>query len=135
MSQDELIILMLKIFCITGFLSLAGWVAQYSRYAAAWRNPIGRSLMAKTLLIAALLVPTTLSLFFSLNRFTSLVVGWVDVVLIGLITPVMWWRIGVWYRIHSKGGGFPSEREAALKAENAALKTENAALRERLGGT
>ena len=103
MTQEQWIVLLLKVFCITGFSSLTGWVIQYSRYTAAWRNPIGRTLMAKSLIIATLLVPTTLSLFFHLNRGDSLIVAWIDTALIGMITPVMAWRMIVWRKVRKEG--------------------------------
>lgn len=88
----------LKVGVIAGFISLVGWVAVYTRLAKWWHNAIGRTLVVKTLLIAALLVPTGLSLFLHFNRLTSYVAGWVDVALIGLITPVMIWRTVVWVK-------------------------------------
>jgi hypothetical protein len=101
LSQDALIVLLLKIGIIAGFVSLITWVAVYTRLTrgAAWRNPIGRTLMVKSLLIAMLLVPSGLSLFLRLNRFTSHVAAWADVVLIGAIAPVMLWRSAVWVRV------------------------------------
>lgn len=105
MTQDQAIILALKIVLIGGFVSLLAWIADYSRMAPWWDNPIGRTLVTKTALIAALLVPTTLSLFFNLNRLTSHLVAWVDVVLIGMVTPVMLWRIIVFRKIHRGGVG------------------------------
>lgn len=98
MTQEQAIILAFKIAVITGFLSLVGWVVVYTRLAKWWKNAIGRTLVVKTLLIAALLVPTALSLFLRFNRLTSYVAGWVDVSLIGLITPVMIWRSVVWIK-------------------------------------
>jgi hypothetical protein len=103
MDQEQLIILALKVVLISGFVSLAGWIALYSVLASWWRNPIGRTLVSKTALIAALFIPSILGLFFHLSRMTSLVVGWVDVGLIGLVTPVMWWRCAVWIRLHKAG--------------------------------
>jgi hypothetical protein len=97
-SQQQAIILAFKIAVIAGFLSLVGWVVVYTRLAKWWKNSIGRTLVAKTLLLAALLVPTALSLFFKFNRLTSYVAGWVDVSLIGLISPVMIWRSVVWIK-------------------------------------
>ena len=110
MTQQQWIIFALKIVCVTGFASLAAWVVQYTRYThgAAWRDPLGRTLVIKTSLIALLLVPTALSLFLHFNRLTSYVAGWVDVILIGAITPVMVWRILTWRRIHiNDPGGSP----------------------------
>lgn len=98
MSQDQWIILCLKIALICGFISLVAWVIIYSRLARWWKNAIGLTLVAKTLLIAALFVPTTMSLFFHFSRLTSHIAGWVDVALIGLVTPVMIWRTVVWVK-------------------------------------
>jgi len=98
MDQADWIILCLKVGVIAGFVSLIAWIVVYTRLAAWWRNAIGRTLVVKTALIAGLLVPTGLSLFFTFNRLTSYIAGWVDVALIGLITPVMIWRITVWVK-------------------------------------
>lgn len=101
MSQDSWILLLLKIGLITGAVSLVAWVVVYTwlTKGAAWRNPIGQTLIAKTLLIAGLFVPQILSLFFSLNRLDSHIAAWTDVALIGLVTPVMCWRSLVWVRL------------------------------------
>lgn len=103
MTQEQAIVLALKIALISGFASLVAWIALYTVYAAWWRNPIGRTLVTKTALVAALFVPTALSLFLKLNRQDSYLVGWIDVALIGLVTPVMLWRCAVWWRLHRAG--------------------------------
>ena len=103
MSQASWLVLALKIALISGFVSLAGWVVLYSFLAEWWTNPIGRTLVAKTTLIALLFVPSSLSLFFHLNRLDSYIAGWVDVSLIGLVTPVMCVRCRVWWRLHKAG--------------------------------
>jgi hypothetical protein len=102
-TQQEWLILALKVATIAAICSLTGWIVIYSRIAAWWRNPIGQALVAKTAVIALLLIPTTLSLFFDLNRVTSEAAGWADVVLIALITPIMIWRSIVWVRINRNG--------------------------------
>lgn len=99
MSQEQAIILLFKIGAIAGFASIITWVAVYTRLAKWWRNPIGRTLVAKSLLLAGLLVPTIMSLFFHFNRLTSYVAGWVDVALICAIAPVMAWRTVVWLKV------------------------------------
>lgn len=104
MTQAAWIVLCLKIALVSGFVSLAGWIALYTALAPWYRNPIGRTLVAKTALVAAMFVPSILSLFFHLSRRGSLVAGWVDVVLIGLVAPVMWWRSIIWVRLHRAGG-------------------------------
>lgn len=103
MTQTGWVTLLLKIFLITGFVANAAWVALYSRLARWWGNPVGRTLVIEAALIGVLLVPTTMSLFFNLNRLTSEVTAWIDVGLIGLITPVMGWRCVVWLRLHKYG--------------------------------
>ena len=103
MTQTAWIVLLLRIGVISGFLSLVAWIALYTRLAPWWRNPIGRTLVAKTALIALLFIPTALGLFFRLSARDSLTVGWVDVALIGLVTPVMLWRCAVWLRLDKAG--------------------------------
>jgi len=102
-SQAGWLVLALKVALIAGFISLAGWVILYSVLASWWTSPIGRTLVAKTTLIALLFIPTTLSLFFHLSRLDSWVAGWVEVGLIGLVTPTMWWRSAVWLKLHRAG--------------------------------
>lgn len=106
MTQADWLILALKIACCYGFLSLTVWVIQYTRYTrwAAWHDPLGRTLMVKSLLIAGLLLVSILSLFLHLNRLTSEAAGWVDVALIGAVGPVMTWRILVWRKAHKHDG-------------------------------
>ena len=99
MTQAAWLTLALKAGLVCGFASLTGWVALYSVLAPWWRNPVGRTLVAKT----ALFIPTALSLFFNLSRTDSLVAGWADAALIGLVTPVMLWRSAVWVRLHRAG--------------------------------
>ena len=103
MSQAQWLVLALKIALISGFVSLVGWVVLYSILADWPHSAIGRTLVAKTALIAGLFVPSTLSLFFHLSRLDSWVAGWVDMALIGLVTPVMCWRCRVWLRLHRAG--------------------------------
>lgn len=103
MTQTAVIVLLLKVFLISGFCSLAGWIVLYTALAPWWRNPIGRTLVAKTALVAAMFIPSILALFFRLSARGSLVAGWVDVALIGAVTPVMWWRSAVWWRLHRAG--------------------------------
>lgn len=114
MTQDTMLLLLLKIVLISGFCSLVAWVAIYTKLAAWWRNPIGRTLVAKTSLIAAMFVPSILGLFFHLSATTSRLAGWVDVVLIGAVTPVMCWRTIVWLRL-GRAGQFQHDEHAADK--------------------
>lgn len=105
MTPDHWQILAYKVVLIAAFVSLVSWVVIYTRltHGAAWRNPVGRSLLVKTSLIAAVIIPSTLSVFLDLSRRSSVIVGWVDVALIGLVTPVMLWRSAVWIRLARAG--------------------------------
>jgi hypothetical protein len=96
---DPVLVDALKIVLISGLFSLLQWVFIYSMLAPWWHNNIGRTLVIKTVLIAMLFVPSILNLFFHLNAATSYAMGWVDVCLIGAVTPVMIWRTVVWLRI------------------------------------
>lgn len=109
----QLLILLLKIGLVSGFVSLVAWVAVYITLTrgGALRNPIGLTLILKSLLVAALFIPTALGLFFHLSVRDSHLVGWVDVILIGLVTPVMWWRSVVFMRIGPLPGRKPEPQD------------------------
>jgi hypothetical protein len=100
MTQDQVITLLFKVVLISGALSVLLFVAVYTWYAPWWRDEIGRTIVVKDILIAIMLVPTILSLFFEFTRLSSRVAAWVDIGLFGLLTPVMLWRCVVWRRIH-----------------------------------
>src|SRR5258708_38401307 len=100
MSQTQWIILCLKTGLISGEISLVAWVVLYSVLAAWWRNPIGRTLVAKTAPIARLFIPSILALFFRPDFYIA---RWADVILLGVVTPGMIWRSVVWGRLHQAG--------------------------------
>jgi hypothetical protein len=102
MTQGGIVILLLKIGLVSSFISIITWTAVYTKlsHRRNWATPIGRSLMRFALIIAALLVPFTVSLFFGLTRLDSRIVAWYDVVLIGAVPVEMVTRILVWVRIH-----------------------------------
>jgi hypothetical protein len=104
-TQDQLLILLLRIVLIGGVVSILAFIAQYTRLAPWWRSPVGRTIVIKDALLLGVLVPSVLSLFFEFNRLSSHIAAWVDIVFLGLITPVMCWRIWIWERIHRHGGG------------------------------
>lgn len=103
MTQEQLIVLLLKIGLIAGLVCIIAWIAVYSRLAKWWKGPLGRTLVIEASLIAGLFVPQILSLFFDLNRLDSRIAAWSDVVLIGLVGPVMAWRCLVWFRLDQAG--------------------------------
>jgi hypothetical protein len=105
LSQTQAIVLLLKIGLIAGLASIAGWIAVYHALTKGgwWKNPVGRTLVIEAALIALLFVPQILSLFFDLTRLDSRIAAWSDVVLIGLVAPVMCWRSLVWLRLDRAG--------------------------------
>lgn len=107
MTQEQVIILCLKVGLIAGFASIAVWVAVYSGLAKWWTSSIGRTLVIEAVLIAGLFVPQILSLFFNLNRLDSRIAAWSDVALIGLVTPTMIWRTIVFLRMGTSPGRKP----------------------------
>ena len=111
MSQDEVILLCFKVAIIADIVSVAAFIAVYWRLAPWWRNPIGRTLVTKDILLILLLVPSLLSLFFRFNRLTSHIAAWVDVGLFALLTPAMLWRVAVFERIHKRNNAAAPEDE------------------------
>ena len=103
MTQEALLTLLLKAALISGFASLAGWVVLYTVLAPWYKDPIGRTLVAKTSLVACTFLVIALGAFFPWFGEHPLVTGWIDFALIGGVTPVMWWRSAVWVRLHRAG--------------------------------
>jgi hypothetical protein len=97
-TNDPLITLLLRIGTVSAFCSIVAWVIIYTILAPWWRDPIGRALVIKSILIAALLIPTTLALFFHSTPMDSRAAAWVYVGLVGAITPAMIWRSVVWIK-------------------------------------
>jgi hypothetical protein len=99
-TQDQVIILALKVVLVAGIVAVALFVAVYS-YLAPWRNdPVGRTVVQVEILVALALVPTTLSLFLEFSRFTSHVAAWCDITIFGLIAIGVLQRIPLWVRLH-----------------------------------
>ena len=108
MTQDELLILGFKITLIAGEAAALLWVAVYS-YLAQWRsNPIGATVTRFALYLAAVYVPSILSLFFHLNRLTSRAAGWFDMALFAVIAIELLHRIPLWVRLHMDKSGHQS---------------------------
>ncbi len=103
MSQDEAILLAFKVVEVASVVTIVAFVACYTRWAAWYRNPIGRTIVIKDLLLIIAFIPSILSLFWTFNRLTSHIAAWLDVAMIGLISPVMIWRIFVFGKIHKAG--------------------------------
>lgn len=113
MSQDQAIILALRVVLVAGVVSIVLFVADYTRLTrwGCWRNPIGRTLVWKDVLLACCLTPSLLSLFWHFSRLTSHIAAWVDIALFGLLAPVMLWRVAVFERIHRNKPPDPGEQD------------------------
>jgi hypothetical protein len=110
-NQDQLIVLCLKAAEVSGLVTITAFIACYSRWAKWHRNPIGRTIVIKDLLLIIAFIPSLLSLFFRFNRLTSHVAAWIDIAMLGLISPVMIWRIAVFRRIHKAGQQAPGVKD------------------------
>ena len=117
MSQDAWILLLFKIVIIADIAASLLFVADYTRLTrwGAWsrENPIGQTVIIKSLLLGAAFVPSALSLFLKFNRLTSHIAAWTDIALFAAIAGVLLWRIVVFERVHrEKGPAPPPDKEA-----------------------
>lgn len=104
-----------RVFVLTSLASCLAWIAEYS-VNRGWRNSMGRTLLAKTSLLAALLALSGISLWFGLNRDDSITLAWVGVILLGAIGPVMLWRMVVFRRIARVRRFCPAGHQVPLAA-------------------
>ena len=115
MTQDALLLLLFKIVITADVAASLLFVADYTRLTrwGAWSraNPIGRTIVIKSLLLAMALVPSMLSLFFRFNRLTSHVAAWFDIAVFAGIAVVLAWRIAVFERVHRTKPGAAPEPE------------------------
>lgn len=123
MSQEQLLVLLFKIVLVADLVTLAVFIADYTRLTRgeAWRNPIGRTILWKDVLLGAALTPSVLSLFFHFSRLTSRIAGWVDIALFAAISVAVVWRIAVFEKIHR------SKETAAAEPEDCAESPEDEA--------
>jgi len=103
MTQDQAITLAFKAVEIASVVTIAAFIAYYSRVAAWWRNPIGRTIVYKDVALILVLIPSILSIFLHFNRLSSHIAAWFDVGSFALVPVIMVWRIVVWRRIHKAG--------------------------------
>ena len=103
MSQEQAIILAFKIVEVASVVTIAAFIACYSRWAAWWRNPIGRTIVLKDVALVLVLIPSILSIFVDFNRLTSHIAAWFDVAAFALVPVIMIWRIVVFRKIHRAG--------------------------------
>jgi hypothetical protein len=113
-TQDQAIILCFKIVEVASVATIVSFVACYTLWAPWYRNAIGRTIVIKDLLLIVVFIPSILSIFLHYNRLTSHIAAWLDVAMIGLISPVMIWRTYIFWKIHrdgKRGDAMPSDQE------------------------
>ena len=111
MTQDNVILLAFKVVEVASVVTIAAFILCYSRWAAWFRNPIGRTIVLKDFALILVLLPSILSIFFSFNRLTSHIAAWFDVGSFALVPIIMCWRIFVFRKIHKAG------KQAAAQAD------------------
>jgi hypothetical protein len=99
-SQEQWIILALKITLIAAEAGATGFIVTYTVLAPWWRNEIGRTIVRLDMYLGAVLLPSILSLFLHFSRLTSYVAAWIDVAIFGLVAVELARRIPLWIRFH-----------------------------------
>ena len=101
--MTPLMILLTKIALIADMAAIVAFVADYSRLAPWWTNPVGRTIVIKDLFLLGVISLVVASVFFQFSRFTSQVASWIQIGLLGGMAVAMCWRIVVFERIHRHG--------------------------------
>jgi len=91
-------LLLLRIAIPAAITSLSTWIIVYGRLQPWWRDQIGITLVAKSVIVIAQLCFLGLAVFLHLSRLDNRLVGWAYTVFTLAITPVMVWRTVVWIR-------------------------------------
>jgi hypothetical protein len=102
-TSPSLLILLTKIALIADMVAIIAFVADYSRLAPWWANPVGRTIVMKDLFLLVVISLIVMSVFFQFSRLTSQVAAWVEVTALGGMALAMLWRILVFERIHRNG--------------------------------
>lgn len=97
-----MIILLYRVALLADLAGIAAFILAYTKLAPWWKDPIGRTIVIKDILLFLVMIPTMLSLFLSFNRLTSQIAAWVDLALLGAIGPVMLWRIWVFWKARQR---------------------------------
>jgi hypothetical protein len=110
---DQLLLLLFKITLMADLAGIIAFIVIYSVVAPWWSNVIGRTIVAKDILLGLALTPSILSLFFHFNRLSSVIAGWVDLGLFAGIAVVMIWRCVIWLRIHREENKVTTQEEGS----------------------
>jgi hypothetical protein len=105
MTQDQAIVLAFKVVIIAAEAGAIAFAVTYTILAPWWRTGLGRTLVRLDLYLAAVLVPSILSLFFHFSRLTSHVAAWTDVAIFGLVAAELFRRIPMFIRLHRRKDG------------------------------
>lgn len=104
--MDPAILLALKIVLPAAVASCLWFLGDYTNLSRPsggwWTDPVGRTLVLLDLLIVVTLIPACLSVFLHFNRLDNAVAGWLQVVLLGLITPLMLYRSVLFRRLRNQ---------------------------------
>jgi hypothetical protein len=75
------------------------FVVQYTLSAPWWRDPVGRTVVAKDICLLFLLIPACILLVWP-HAFTPMEVAVIDLISLGGVAVVMVWRCVVWFKIN-----------------------------------
>ena len=103
MTSPALLIMLTKITLIADIVAIVIFIADYSRLVPWWRNPVGRTIVIKDILLLGVISTVVLSVFFQFSRFTSQVAAWIQIAELGAMAAVMLWRTIVFERIDRHG--------------------------------
>lgn len=93
-------LLLLKVALIADIAGIVIFVADYTRLAQWWTNPVGRTIVIKDLFLLVVVLLTAMSVFFRFSRLTSMVAAWIQIGALGAVAVVMLWRVVVFERLH-----------------------------------
>ena len=109
MTQDQWVVLLLRVAIPAAAASLLGWVLVYGRLQPWWRDPIGVTLVVKSLIVVVQLTLLGLAVYLHLNRLDNRVIAWAYTLFTLAICPVMIWRTVVWVRASRPRGRHKEE--------------------------
>lgn len=94
-----------RIALIVAISGLVVFIADYTRMTrgAAWRDPVGQTIILAELFLIGTLMPFLLAAFFRLSTLGSQIGVWVLTTFLFLTGGVMYWRTWVFERIHRRG--------------------------------
>jgi hypothetical protein len=110
MTQNAWLALAFKVIDVATLVTIAAFVGYYTKIAAWYRNPVGRTIVLKDLALILVLIPSILGIFFHFSRLTSYIAAWVSVVSFALVPVIMVWRIAVWRKIHKADSEYLAHR-------------------------